>query len=232
MTVRRERSTDPNRFRSPLTAIVASMARRLGSAGGRSRHPGEPSSASPAGGNVGVTYERDARRVSAARLSGVKAIGAALAVLAATESITRAVADGASVQLGTVLCLLALATTLPLLSSQPRGAMLDISVACVLSVVPFHSLTIAGAIAELVAAYRLSHGDARLLAALVFVPFPVLWFTDSGHGEGRLLTIALALLIPRGGMGRRRDPDPKCSTRPHRGESRHRGHVVRICRPR
>jgi signal transduction histidine kinase len=131
-----------------------------------------------------------------ARLNAVKATGAALAVLAATESITRAVADDASVQLGTVLCLLALATTLPLISSRPPGAMLAISVASVLSVVPFHTLTVGGAIAGLVAAYRLSHGDAPLLAALVFVPFPVLWFADPGHGEGRILTILLALLMP------------------------------------
>jgi signal transduction histidine kinase len=131
-----------------------------------------------------------------ARLNAVKATGVALAVLAATESITRAAADDASVQLGTVLCLLALATTLPLISLRPPGAMLAISVASVLSVVPFHSLTIAGVIAELVAAYRLSLGDARPLAALFFAPFPVLWFADPGHGEHRMLTIVLALLMP------------------------------------
>jgi signal transduction histidine kinase len=131
-----------------------------------------------------------------ARLNAVKATGAALAVLAATESITRAAVNDASVQLGTVLCLLALATTLPLILSRPPAAMLAISVASVLSVVPFHTLTVAGAIAGLVAAYRLSHGDAPLLAALVFVPFPLLWFADPGHGEGRILTILLALLMP------------------------------------
>ena len=126
----------------------------------------------------------------------MKVSGAALAVLAVAESITKAVADGASVQLGTVLCLLALATTLPLISLRPPGAMLTISVASVVSVVPFHSLTIAGAIASLVAAYQLSHGEVRFAAALVFVPYLVLWFADPGHGEGRILTILLASLIP------------------------------------
>jgi signal transduction histidine kinase len=126
----------------------------------------------------------------------VKASGVALAVLAATESITRAAANNDSAELGLVLCLLALTTTAPLIFLRAPGALLTISVASVLSVAPFHSLTVAGAIAQLVAAYLLSRGDARLLAALVFVPFVVLGFADPGHGEGRLLTILLASLIP------------------------------------
>jgi signal transduction histidine kinase len=135
-------------------------------------------------------------QLQAARLNGVKAIGAALALLAATESITRAAADDASAELATVLCLLALATTLPLIYVRPTGAMLAILTASVLSVVPFHSLTVAGALAQLVAAYRLSHDDVRVLAALGLVPFVVLSFADPGHGEARILTIMLASLIP------------------------------------
>jgi signal transduction histidine kinase len=126
----------------------------------------------------------------------VKASGVALAVLAATESITRAAADNASAELGLVLCLLALATTAPLIFLRAPGALVAISVASILSVAPFHTLTVAGAIAQLVAAYQLSRGDARLVAALVFVPFVVLGFADPGHGEGRILTIMLASLIP------------------------------------
>jgi signal transduction histidine kinase len=126
----------------------------------------------------------------------VKASGAALAILAATESITRAAADDASAQLGLVLCLLALATAVPLIFLRPTAAVLTISVASVLSAVPFHSLTIAGAFAQLFATYRLGRGDGRVLAALVFVPFLVLWFADPGHGEDRILTILLASLIP------------------------------------
>jgi len=126
----------------------------------------------------------------------VKASGAALAVVAATESITRAAANDASASLGLVLCLLALATTAPLIFLRPPGALLAISVATVLSVAPFRSLTVAGALAQLVAGYRLSRSDARLPAALVFVPFLVLWFVHPGHGEDRILTILLAVLIP------------------------------------
>jgi signal transduction histidine kinase len=135
-------------------------------------------------------------RLQTATLVGVKVIGAVLAVLAATESITRAAADGASAPLGLVLCLLALSTTVPLIFLRPTGALLAISVASVLSVVPFHSLTVAGACAQLLAAYRFGRGDVRLLAGLVFVPFVVLGFADPGHGEGRFLTLLLASLIP------------------------------------
>jgi len=131
-----------------------------------------------------------------ARLNGVIASGVALAVLAATEALIRAAADDASAQLTLVLCLLALATTVPLVVLRPIGAMLAISVASVLSVVPFHALTIAGALAQLVAAYQLSRRDPRPLAAVVFVPFLVLWFADPGHGEDRVMTILLASLIP------------------------------------
>jgi signal transduction histidine kinase len=126
----------------------------------------------------------------------VKASGAALAVLAVTESITRAAADDASSELGLVLCLLALATTMPLIFLRAPGAALVISVASVLSVVPFHTLTIAGAVGLLVATYGLSRSDVRLLAVLIFVPFVVLGFADPGHGERRILTILLAALIP------------------------------------
>src|SRR5450755_3436389 len=166
--------TGPNRLRRPLTAIVASMARRLGTDDGRGRHPGEPSSASLTGG-TSLSPTRGTREwQQTARLIGVKASGAALAVLAATESITRAATDNASAELSLVLCLLALATTAPLIFLRPPGALVAISVASVVSVAPFHTLTVAGAIAELLATYRLSRGDARLLAAIVFVPFVVL----------------------------------------------------------
>ena len=126
----------------------------------------------------------------------MKASGAALSVLAATESITRAATDNASAELGLVLCLLALATTTPLIFLGAQSAAVVISVASILSVVPFHTLTIAGAVALLIAAYRLSRVDIRLLAALIFVPFVVLGFADPGHGERRILTILLAALIP------------------------------------
>ena len=134
--------------------------------------------------------------VPTATIVRMKAGGAILALLAAAESIARAAADDDSFQLTLVLFLLALATTVPLILFRSTAAVLAISAASVLSLVPFHSLTIGGALAELVAAYRLGRGDVRLYAALVFVPFLVLAFADSSHGEDRILTLLLAALMP------------------------------------
>ncbi len=126
----------------------------------------------------------------------MRASGAVLASLAAAETIARAVADDASAQLGMVLVLLALATTVPLVLLRPAAAAIAIAAASVLSLVPFHSLTVAGALAQVVAAYRLAPDDPRLLAALVFLPFLVLAFAEPGHGEDRILTLLLASLTP------------------------------------
>lgn len=127
---------------------------------------------------------------------GVKATGAVLAVLAATESITRAVADGDSAELGSVLCLLALATTVPLIFLRPGAALLATSAAGLLSLVPFHSLTIAGALAELFAFFQFARDDVRLLAAAALLPFIAVGLADPGHGQSRLLAVLLASLTP------------------------------------
>jgi signal transduction histidine kinase len=127
---------------------------------------------------------------------GVKATGVVLALLAATESISRATADGATAELGLVLCLLALATTAPLIFLRPAAALLAISAASVLSLVPFHGLTVAGALAVLFAVFQFARCDVRLLAAPALVPFIVIGLTDPGHGESWLLAVLLASMTP------------------------------------
>jgi signal transduction histidine kinase len=126
----------------------------------------------------------------------VRAGAAALALLAVAEAIARAAANDASAQLAVVRVLLAVAATLPLLFLRPAAAAVAVSVAVVLSLVPFHSLTIAGAVGELVAAYQLAGTESRLLAGFGFVPFVALTLADAGHGEQRVLTIVLASLTP------------------------------------
>jgi signal transduction histidine kinase len=69
-------------------------------------------------------------------------------------------------------------------------------VAAVLSVAPFHRLTIGGAAALLVVLYEAGRREVRLVTAMLFLPFVVLAFADAGHGEGRALTISLAALAP------------------------------------
>jgi len=65
----------------------------------------------------------EGRRIAASR--GSPAImGTPLGVIAVVEAIARAAVIGVSVQVGLVLCVLALATTLPLATLPPAGAAL------------------------------------------------------------------------------------------------------------
>lgn len=123
-------------------------------------------------------------------------VSAALALEALGESIARAVnaGDGASVTLA--LCLLALATTLPLAFLRPLPAAVTVAAAAALSIAPFHRLTIGGAIVLSVVLYQVGRREVRLATATLFLPFVVLAFADAGHGEGRALTISLAALAP------------------------------------
>ncbi|WP_053175577.1 sensor histidine kinase, partial [Nonomuraea sp. SBT364] len=99
--------------------------------------------------------------------------------------------------------LLALATTLPagLLWAQPLAGAALVTTATVLSLAAFQTLTIAGALTQLVTAHRLGRaGSARrrpwVPAVLAGVPFPLLAMADRTGGEARVLTLALAALVP------------------------------------
>ena len=121
---------------------------------------------------------------------------AALALEALGESIARSANANDGVSATAALCLLALATTLPLVLLRPLPAAVTIAAAAVLSVGPFHRLTVGGAAALLVVLYEVGRREVRLATATLFLPFVVLAFADTGHGEGRMLTIALAALAP------------------------------------
>jgi signal transduction histidine kinase len=123
-------------------------------------------------------------------------LGAACALEAVGESIARAVGAGDSANSALVVCLLALATTLPLVVVRPLPAAVIVTVAAVLSIAPFHRLTVGGAAALVVVLYELGRRAVRLVAAVLFLPFLVLVFADAGQGEGKALTILLAALAP------------------------------------
>jgi len=99
--------------------------------------------------------------------------GVSLGVLALAESIVRSAVAGVSVQRALVLCLVALATTVPgaLLAREP--AAIAAVCAAAASVVLFHTLTVAGAVAQLVLLYRLGRSARpRTSAELVAVCLP------------------------------------------------------------
>ncbi|MBB5777474.1 sensor histidine kinase [Nonomuraea jabiensis] len=106
--------------------------------------------------------------------------------------------DGPAPLLLMVFPLLALATTLPLplLWAQPSVAALLATGAGALSVLAFHTLTVAGAVAQLVTGYRAGRHGAPGVAVLVAVPYPVLAVAIGPGERVRALTLLLACLAP------------------------------------
>ncbi|MEV0233163.1 sensor histidine kinase [Nonomuraea sp. NPDC050786] len=97
-----------------------------------------------------------------------------------------------------VFSLLALATTLPmpLLWAQPAVAAVLTSGACLLSISAFHTLTVAGAVAQLVTGYRFGRHGSPVAAVLVTMPYPVLAAALGPGDQVRRLTLLLAFLAP------------------------------------
>ena len=122
-------------------------------------------------------------------------VGALLALCATVEWAVRPFAEHVF-QLNLLLCLLALATTVPLALPRPDLAAVAVTLAVVLSLVPFHTLTGAGACAQLVALYRLGRSGAQLPAAVLALPFVALALSDPADTATRVLTVLLAALAP------------------------------------
>jgi hypothetical protein len=239
----------PNRFRSPLTWIVASIVVRLGtsacrrrpareasspgdagegsrwhhSCGGRDRAtgPGAGDAAGPVTGdndlmNAGPDYWRrlagkpwaaPLRRAAAAPHAPV--LGClVLGILALLQAYLRrpegapypipgGPVPGAAVP-AAVTILLAAATTLPLgfLWSQPRAAAVIIAAASLISAVLTDALTVAGAVALLIALGRLGHRGPQLLAAGVCAAFALLALARSSGHHAALVPVLLAACTP------------------------------------
>jgi signal transduction histidine kinase len=126
-----------------------------------------------------------------------------LTLAAVTESAVRSAATGAGVQRALVLCLVAGATAIPSAFAAGQTIAVAVTVAGVLSLTLFHTLTVAGLLTELVIFYRLAGADlpanrALALAVGVAVVFVVLVFTRPvpGGSEAGVLTVLLASLAP------------------------------------
>jgi signal transduction histidine kinase len=145
------------------------------------------------------------RRFGAAPLPPAAA-GAVLGLLALAEAGARAARTSDDARFDVALCLIALATTLPLALLGPTGAALAVTAATVVSLALFHTLTVAGFAAQLIALYGLGRSSpqrvaAPLLAGGLALPFLVLAFADSrpAASEERILTVLLASLAPAAG---------------------------------
>jgi signal transduction histidine kinase len=98
----------------------------------------------------------------------------ALVLAALAESVVRGVVVGVSLQSGLALCLLALATTVPLVPLRPVPAAVAVTVASVLSLALFDTLSVAGAVVLLLVLYRLGRTGAQVLPTALAAAFLVL----------------------------------------------------------
>lgn len=103
-----------------------------------------------------------------------------------------------------VLCLLALAGTLPSAVPNPTAAAIAVSAANLLSVLPFQSLTAAGLGAQLVVGYRLGRGGAEILAVALSLPFLLLFVAGTSAGGPAAAVAALTPMAALSGAAVRR----------------------------
>ncbi|GAA3182322.1 sensor histidine kinase [Nonomuraea roseoviolacea] len=159
------------------------------------------------GGRPGGRRPRLGLRLGLGRLAGSRAVpvaaGALLAGAALVEAVARAVDPRMALTADrpmflVVYALLALATTVPVpaLWGQPVAAGLTVTAASVLSLTAFQTLTVAGALAQLVAGHRLGRTGPREMAVAAALPYPLLALAGQGAGGTRLLTLVLASLAP------------------------------------
>ena len=97
-----------------------------------------------------------------------------------------------------VLALVSLATTVPLgfLWARPAWASVVMAAAGVVSLAGFQTLTVAGLIAQLAAAYRLGRRGSPLLSAALSLPFLILALAASSGSAAEIPALLLASLGP------------------------------------
>jgi signal transduction histidine kinase len=119
-----------------------------------------------------------------ARLSAKSTLHAGLAVAPASHA-------GVTVPTALLMCAFCLLATVPAGLLRPVPAALAVYVAAVLSLVLFELMTIAGAAALLVVAYRLARAGSLVLAVALGVPFLALALVLAGTGVGgRTMAVA------------------------------------------
>jgi len=145
-----------------------------------------------------------ARRIASAPHASVVA-RALLGLLAVAEAIAQAQGTPQAGYVGgialysLILGLVAMATVLPLLVfwAQPAAAALAVTAASLLSLTTFQTLSMAGAAAQIIAAYRLGRHGSPLLAIVLAAPYLAFALTGfSGSEEAHVLTVLLASLAP------------------------------------
>lgn len=113
---------------------------------------------------------------------------------AVIETLARA--HGSVPGLVALLCLVALATTLPLALPDPTIAAGALLLAGVASLTVLHLLTVAGCAAQLLGAYRLGRRGRPSVAVIAAAAFLLVALTATRSGDARVVGILLASLVP------------------------------------
>jgi signal transduction histidine kinase len=95
-----------------------------------------------------------------------------------------------------LLCLVGLATTLPLALPHPTVAGTAVVTAGVLSLTIFNTLTVAGCVAQLAAAYLLGRSGRPPVAAVATVPYLLIAVIATGHSRVHIIGVLLAAGVP------------------------------------
>ncbi len=129
--------------------------------------------------------------------------GSSLSLLAVTESIVHSALTSVSAQRALVLCVVALATTLPPAFVTQEAAAVTVVTASVVSLTLFHTLTVAAVLAQLIVLYRLAHvGSPRTPAQAIAICLPIAFLVLAlthpvpSASEPGVLTLLLASLAP------------------------------------
>ena len=141
-------------------------------------------------------------REPAAPTGGVLVAAGLLGLLAVVETLVRGAgtARGAGTHptfpLVLLLCLLALAGTLPLALPRPGVAAVAVTAASLPALAPLHALTVAGGCAQVLVLYRLGRRGSPLPAAALALPYLPLALAGPADTETRTLAVLLASLAP------------------------------------
>jgi signal transduction histidine kinase len=131
-----------------------------------------------------------------ATLRHAPAVGVGLLGLGAViETLARLTGTGV---LGMIilLCLVGLATTLPLALPRPTVAAGVVVAAAILSLAIFHTLTVAGCTAQLVAAYQVGRRGRSAVAVIAVVPYLLIVLTAPRHADAGVGGVLLTSLVP------------------------------------
>ena len=159
----------------------------------------------------GENRDMDARQAALGAVLGLASVAELGARVSAGSTVRAGLATSPAVHTGVsdstalLICAFCLLATVPAVVLRPIPAAVTTLISSVLLLTLFGLLTVAGAAALLLAAYRLAHAGSRILAVALAVPFLVVALAGLGAdtsglagavGETRALAVLLVSGIP------------------------------------